>query len=111
MFRSMAQYILGSVGTIVRAYTLYRPLRVFLTMGFLLLALGMLPAMRFLFLFAMGQGTGHVQSLILAAILLVVGFNVILAGLVADLVSFNNRILEESVYRLRKLELSPCAED
>jgi hypothetical protein len=114
LFRSMAQYIRHSGGTILRAYTLYRPLRVFLTLGLGLILLGTLPGLRFLYLMATGQGVGHVQSLILAAILLVVGFQVLLIGLVADLMSSNHKILEEIVYRLRKLELSretPTADD
>jgi hypothetical protein len=102
----MAQYIRHSGGTILRAYTLYRPLRVFLTLGLALILLGTLPGLRFLYLMATGQGVGHVQSLILAAILLVVGFQVLLIGLVADLMSSNHKLLEEIVYRLRKLELS-----
>jgi glycosyltransferase involved in cell wall biosynthesis len=106
LFRSMAQYIRHSGGTILRAYTLYRPLRVFLTVGLLLILLGTLPGLRFIYLLATGQGVGHVQSLVLAAILLVVGFQVLLIGLVADLMSSNHKILEEVVYRLRKLELS-----
>jgi glycosyltransferase involved in cell wall biosynthesis len=106
LFRSMAQYIRHSGGTILRAYTLYRPLRVFLTAGLLLILLGTLPGIRFIYLLATGQGVGHVQSLILSAILLVVGFQVLLIGLVADLMSSNHKILEEVVYRLRKLELS-----
>jgi hypothetical protein len=106
LFRSIPQYIRLSGGTILRAYTLYRPLRVFLTLGILLILLGTLPGLRFLYLLATGQGVGHVQSLVLAAILLVVGFQVVLIGLVADLMSFNHKIMEEVVYRLRKLELS-----
>jgi glycosyltransferase involved in cell wall biosynthesis len=106
LFPSMAKYIQLSGGTILRAYTLYRPLRVFLTLGLLLILLGSIPGLRYLYLLATGQGVGHVQSLILAAILLVVGFQVVLIGLVADLMSFNHKIVEEVVYRLRKLELS-----
>jgi len=106
LFRSMTHYVRRSGGTILRAYTLYRPLRVFLTLGLFLIFLGALPGLRFLYLMATGQGVGHVQSLILAAILLVVGFQVVLIGLLADLMAFNNKILEEVVYRVRKLELA-----
>jgi len=110
LFKSIAQYVRRSAGTILRAYTLYRPLRVFLTLGFFLILLGTIPGLRFLYLLATGQGVGHVQSLILAAILLVVGFQVVLIGLVADLMSSNHKILEEVVYRLRKLEVDLPAE-
>jgi glycosyltransferase involved in cell wall biosynthesis len=106
LFRGIPQYLRRSGATILRAYTLYRPLRVFTTVGLILILLGTLPGLRFLYLIATGQGVGHVQSLILAAILLVVGFQVVLIGLVADLMAFNYKVLEEVVYRIRKLELS-----
>ena len=109
LFRSTSQYVRRSAATILRAYTLYRPLRVFLTLGFGLILLGTIPGLRFLYLLATGQGAGHIQSLILAAILLVVGFQVLLIGVVADLLSFNHKIMEEVVYRLRKLDLPPAA--
>jgi glycosyltransferase involved in cell wall biosynthesis len=113
LFRSIAQYIRLSGATILRAFTLYRPLRVFLTLGLFLILLGTIPGLRFLYLLATGQGVGHVQSLILAAILLVVGFQVVLIGLVADLFAFHHKLLEEVVYRLRKMEWSnpPAAMD
>jgi glycosyltransferase involved in cell wall biosynthesis len=109
LFRSIPQYLRLSGATILRAYTLYRPLRVFLTLGLLLIFLGILPGLRFLYFIAIGQPVGHVQSLILSAILIVIGFQVLLIGLVADLMSFNHKVLEEVVYRIRKLELTDRA--
>jgi hypothetical protein len=52
-----------------------------------------------------GLPTGHIQSLILAAVLLIVGFQVLLIGLLADLIGFNRKIQEETLYRIRRLEL------
>jgi len=66
---------------------------------------GLLVGLRFLYFYLAGEGAGHIQSLILSAILLIVGFQVGLIGLVADLISSNRKILEEIVYRLRRLEL------
>ncbi len=106
LFRSIYHYIGRSAGTIVRAYTLYRPLRVFMVIGFILIFLGTIPGLRYLYLMSIGQGVGHVQSLVLAAILLVVGFQVVLIGLLADLQSFNHQLLEEVVYRLRVMDLT-----
>ena len=105
--RNNLQYVMTSAGAIVRAYTLYRPLRAFLTLGLLSLGGGLLIGLRFLyFYFFVDGGVGHVQSLILSAILLIVGFQVVLIGLLADLVGSNRKILEEVVYRLRKIELA-----
>lgn len=101
---SMPHYVLKSGLTIVRAYTMYRPMRVFTVLGALLIFLGSLPGLRFLYLYFFVDRVGHVQSLILAAILIIVGVQTLLIGVVADLISFNRQIMEEAVYRLRKLE-------
>lgn len=102
LMRSIPHYIRKSTVTIVRAYAMYRPLRVFTTVGAVLITLGMLPGIRFLYFYVTGNRVGHVQSLILAAILIIVGFQVLLIGLLADLLSSNRKLLEEVVYRLRR---------
>jgi hypothetical protein len=104
LMRSIPEYIRKSTVTIVRAYTMYRPLRVFTAIGFVLIGLGIIPGVRFLYLYAIGERVGHVQSLILSAILIIIGVQTLFIGLLADLMSFNRKILEETVYRVRKLE-------
>jgi glycosyltransferase involved in cell wall biosynthesis len=104
LMKGIPQYIKRSTVTIVRAYVMYRPLRVFTLIGVGLILLGMIPGFRFLYLYAIGQRVGHVQSLILAAILIITGFQVVLIGLVADLLQFNRKIMEETLYRVRRLE-------
>jgi glycosyltransferase involved in cell wall biosynthesis len=106
LMRSIPHYLANSSTTIVRAYTMYRPLRVFTTLSLIMIGVGLLLVTRFLYFYLIGQGNGHVQSLILAAILLIVGFQVFLIGLVADLIGFNRRILEEALYRIRRIELN-----
>ncbi|MDH5197656.1 MAG: glycosyltransferase family 2 protein, partial [Gemmatimonadota bacterium] len=105
LMRSITHYIKNSTVTIVRAYAMYGPLRVFTVLGAALIGLGMIPGFRFLYLFSIGQRVGHVQSLILGAVLLITGFQVLLIGLLADLMAFNRKILEETIYRLRRLEM------
>jgi glycosyltransferase involved in cell wall biosynthesis len=105
LMRGLLQFLSNSLITILRAYTLYRPLRVFLWLGGLSLAGGLLLGLRFVYFYLNGQGNGHVQSLILAAILLIVGFQIVLIGLLADLIGFNRKIMEEVLYRVRKLEM------
>jgi glycosyltransferase involved in cell wall biosynthesis len=107
LMRSLSNYLAHSTVTIVRAYTSYRPLRVFVTLGTLVVLVGTLLGLRFLYYYIQGTGTGHVQSLILAAVLLVVGFQIGLIGIVADLISFNRKLLEEVLFRLRRLETAP----
>ena len=112
LMRGLPEYLVQSTLTILRTYALYRPLRVFLGLGGLMIAGGVLLGLRFIYFFVIGGGaTGHVQSLILVAILLTVGFQVCLIGLVADLIGFNRKILEEILYRMRRLELEQDQED
>ena len=105
LIRNIPSFLGISVVTILRFYTMYRPLRVFLTTGGVLIAGAMGLGLRFLFFFLQGGGTGKVQSLILAAILAIVGFQVCMVGLIADSVRLNRRTLEEILYRMRRIEL------
>lgn len=105
LMKSISQYIRTSGGVIVRAYSMYRPLVVFSIMGLVLIGLGLLPGIRYLYYFFIGEGQGYVQSLILSAILIIVGVQVLLIGLLADLVGFNRKILEEVLFRTRRLDL------
>jgi glycosyltransferase involved in cell wall biosynthesis len=102
LMRSIGEYLVNSTVTIVRSYTMYRPLRVFATIGGFLLVLGLIPIIRFLFYFFQDGGAGHVQSLLLGAVLLIVGFQTLLIGLLADLIRFNRKMLEEILSRTRQ---------
>jgi len=104
LMRGMLHFLSNSSVTILRAYTLYRPLRLFLFLGALAILAGSVLGVRFLYFYAMGQGDGHIQSLILAAVLIIVGFQTLVMGLLADLVGFNRKMIEEVLYRVRRLE-------
>lgn len=104
LIRSVPNYLMHSAVTILRAYTLYRALRVFTTIGAITLLAGIIVGGRFLVYYFSGQ-SGHVQLVILSAVFLIVGFQILLIGLIADLVGFNRKILEEILYRLRRTEL------
>lgn len=101
LVRSLPSYILQSLVTILRIFVLYKPLRFFLLMGTLFLLPGMGLGLRFVVAYAAGEGEGHVQSLILAAILIVTAVIVYAAGLIADLIAANRTLLEE--IRMRQL--------
>lgn len=109
LIKSLPNYMLNSGATIIRAYTMYRPLRVFSGIGLMFFGLGLLLSLRFLYFYvvglAAGEPVGHVQSLILAAVLMIVGVQIGLIGLVADLIGFNRKLLERTLYRVRRLEL------
>lgn len=111
LMKGIGQYIRISSGVIVRAYTMYRPLAVFSVVGAILVGLGLVPGVRYLyFYYIVGEREGHIQSLILAAILIIVGFQVLLIGLLADLIGFNRKILEETLFRLRRMDMAKKSE-
>jgi len=105
LMKSIPHFMTNSGATVIRAYTMYRPLRFFMLLGVILFAGGLALGIRFLYFYFNDGGMGHIQSLILAAVLLIMGFQTSLIGLLADLVGFNRKILEETLYRLRKIEL------
>ena len=106
LFDSIWSYLKASTATIVRIYAMYEPLKVFSYIGAAIFMLGAVLVVRFLFYYFTGTGLGHVQSLILSAVLMIVGFQVLLIGLVSDVISGNRKLLEDLVYRIRSLELS-----
>jgi hypothetical protein len=105
LMRGLPQYLTHSGVTIIRTYSLYRALRIFLGVGILMIVAGLLLGFRFLYFLLTSDGSGHIQSLILTAILLIVGFQVCLIGLIADLIGSNRKILEEILYRVRRVEI------
>ncbi len=102
LVRSNASYVVRSLGTIVRMFVVYKPFRFFGFVGALLVGGGMLLGIRFLFEYVGGDGEGHVQSLILAAVLLVTGFQAFLAAFLADMLAANRKLIEDLRYRLAK---------
>ncbi len=104
LMRSILHYMAYSGTTIVRSYSMYRPLRVFSAFAITLILGGLFLAFRYLYYVLLGQGQGHIQSVILSAVLLIVGFQTLLIGLLADLIGFNRMIMEETLYRLRRME-------
>ena len=104
LFNSIWGYVKKSMLTIVRAYMMYKPLKCFTFLSIPPIAVGVLTGLRFLFYLAMGQGGGHIQSLILACTLIIMGFVTIMIGLVADVIAANRKILEDTQYHVRKSE-------
>jgi glycosyltransferase involved in cell wall biosynthesis len=106
LFDSIWSYIKASSATIVRIYAMYEPLKVFSYIGSAIFLAGAALVVRFLFYYFTGAGLGHVQSLILSAVLMIVGFQVLLIGLVSDVISGNRKLLEDLLYRVRSIELT-----
>ncbi|MFQ6113935.1 MAG: glycosyltransferase family 2 protein [bacterium] len=105
LFTSLPRYLKRSVATIFRIYTMYEPLKTFSIIGGIVFSAGLLLSFRFLYFYFTGSGVGHVQSLILSAVLMMMGFQVIMIGLVADLIGGVRRLVEDALFRIKKLEL------
>lgn len=95
LVKSIPSYIKRSIVTIVRIFIIYRPFRFFGTIGAVLFSIGFLIGLRFLMKYLNGNGDGHIQSLVLASIFIVIGFQTIIAAFLADLLAANRKLLEE----------------
>lgn len=113
LFSSMFAYIKQSAATIVRIYTMHEPLKVFSYIGGLVFLIGFVISARYLFFWLQGDtyGDRHLQSLILSAVLMIVGFQIVIIGLVADAIAGTRKLLEDLLYRVRKIELSQRDDD
>jgi len=103
LVKSMTDYVIRSVITMVRIYTIYRPLRFFLFIAAVIGLPGLLLFLRFLFMYVTGHGAGYIQSLTIGTAFLIISALLCLAGVLADLISVNRRLLEE--IRLQVFEL------
>ncbi len=107
LVKSISSYIKKSIVTILRIFVVYKPFRFFLITGLILFGMGMILGLRFLYYYLFGDGQGHIQSVILAGVMMGIGFQTILVAFIADLLSVNRKLLEDIQYRLRKLESQP----
>ncbi|MEI8047709.1 MAG: glycosyltransferase family 2 protein [Bacteroidota bacterium] len=105
LLKSISSYVKLSIVTIVRVFIIYRPFRFFFLIGSFLFGTGILIGLRFLYFFIFGNGNGHMQSLILASILLGIGFQTIIVAFLADLLAVNRKLNEDIQYRIRKNDL------
>lgn len=104
LFNSMASYVKRSMMTILRAFMMYRPMLCFTLVGAVPFLVGLGIGIRFLVFYFTTGGSGHVQSLILACTLMILGFMTFIIGLQADVIAANRKILEDVQYHLRRLE-------
>ncbi|MFW6162425.1 MAG: glycosyltransferase family 2 protein [Planctomycetota bacterium] len=104
LFKGLTNYVKRSVGTILRIYAMYEPLKVFSLIGSVVFLVGAAIGIRFVVYYLMGQGSGKIQSLILAAVLMIIGFQTLVIGLLSDLIAANRRLIEETLFRTRRLE-------
>lgn len=105
LVKNMFDYIRRSVFTMLRMFIIYRPFRFFSLLAGLFLFIGMLIGARFLWYYMSGNGTGHIQSLILSAILIITGVQVGVIGVLSELLAINRKLLEDIQRRLKLQDL------
>ena len=110
LFGSTGEYVKRSVATILRIYAMYEPFKVFMILGGLLFSAGAILGLRYAWFWWQGAITGHFQSAILSVLLLILGFQTLQWGLMADLIASNRKLIEDVLYRVRKAELSKDVE-
>jgi glycosyltransferase involved in cell wall biosynthesis len=103
LIKSLSSHIKKSLTVILRMTLLYKPLKVFLTMGVIFFLGGVAVGIRFLYFYFNGSGDGHIQSLILAAVLLLLGVQIFIMGLIASAVGWNRKIIEETLFQVKHL--------
>ena len=105
LVKSIWSYVRRSLGTIARIFMTYHPLRFFMAPGLVVFGAGLIVGMRYLYFALQGEGSGHIQSVILTAILVLVGAQLVVFGLLAELIGNNRKLLEDIQWRTRCMEL------
>jgi glycosyltransferase involved in cell wall biosynthesis len=105
LFSSKWEYVKRSAATILRIYAMYEPFKVFVLLGSALLLGGLALGLRYAYFWWLGDIRGHLQSAILSVLLLILGFQTLQWGIMADLIASNRKLLEDVLYRIRRMEL------
>lgn len=95
LINNVPSHIKKALLTIIRAVLLYKSFKILVTIGIFISFLGLIGIIRFLYFYSIGNGNGHIQSLIISSIFIGIGFNTIVMGIIADLISINRKIIEE----------------
>ncbi len=105
LFKSNIHFISKAISTMLRSYMMYKPIATFCSIGSLFFLMGAIPISRFLYFFFTSGGEGHVQSLVLGSMLVILGVMCILLAMVADMIAKNRMLLHELILRSRRREL------
>ena len=105
LFKSIPNFIGRQLSSMIRMYLMYQPLRFFVYIGLTLTLIGLIPIARFLVYYFLGDGSGHIQSLLLGSVILLMGFVTFVMAILADLINFNRQLLEMTLEKVRRIEL------
>jgi len=111
LFRGIGEYVKKSVLTIIRVYAMYKPLKVFSSIAGVVLLIGIFFFLRFMYLRFAVPGTRPIQHLIVSAVIMLFGFQIFMIGLLADLISANRKLIENTLKRVKNLELTGNKKD
>jgi glycosyltransferase involved in cell wall biosynthesis len=102
LFKNTPDFILKQSLTIIRAYSTYKALKIFLISGILLILPGLYGFIRFIYFYLNNEGSGHIQSLVFSTTFIIIGFLLLMFGILADLISTNRKLLEKIIEMQRK---------
>lgn len=105
LFTSMTGFLRKQVVSILRSYFMYRPLSAFLMLGVFMAAIGFVPILRFLYFYAIGEGDGKIQSLVIGSMFVGLGYITMVIAFLSDAIATNRRLVEEALERLRKMDV------
>ena len=111
LFKNMFVYISRSIFTMLRMFIVYRPFRFFIICALIALFIGLVLSGRFLYFYLIGDGKGHIQSLIFSAIFLLTGVQTALIAILAELVSINRKLIEDVQKRVKMFSLKNFSDD
>lgn len=101
LFKNMFDHMRRSGTTLLRIYTMYQPLKVFIAVGSLVSLIGLLFVGRFIVYFLINQGNGHIQSIVFGGVLMIAGIQIFMTGVVADLIGINRKLTEDILRRMK----------
>ena len=104
LIKSIPRHVFRSLLVIFRTFTLYKPLRVFTFLGTVVFIIGLIPLIRFLYFYFTGDGEGHIQSLVLGTMGVLIGFITMVMAMLASAIGWNRKLIEEVLYKLRKID-------
>lgn len=111
LFSSMRQHVFKSAAAIVRGYIMYRPYVIFGWSAFVFALLGLIPFARYAVLLSMGEpGKGHLQSLLVGAVLMIMAFLSVMLGVISDLIRTNRILLETTLEHTKKARFRTASE-
>lgn len=105
LFKSIPNFLSSQLATVLRVYATYKALKVFTVIGLIIILPGIFGFTRFLYYYFTSGGEGHIQSLIFSTVFLMVGFLVFMFGIIADLISSNRKLMENALYKIKKMEM------